>query len=513
MLNSMKILLVIPTIITLCQSIGAQTMRMAPDLVLKDFRVTSLGEQVNNKVKYRFEVVIKNIGNGMIYNDYYLSIQQKVEGAATFSNSQNCYPIRKEMEQNSKKITRYMELNAHWVSNKTVEVRAWVDSGCNREITLPGIDIKELNENNNFSNTVTVGGTFTPHASSVSPPHPVNFYYYDSNQGRLVQNDIALLGTGFGISQGGHTIGIKPAEGGEIIKTKIKQWHHGMIYFNIPKRVPIGPYQVFLMDKNSLVQKSNAVPMFVCHKTKLHWRNIQSQWNALYKHIMTIKIDNWNGEKDGYLRDLLEDSCSFGFGPVSESIRITPIRLYVKRLGTYVFLINELNSQGDVVLSRNSNKPISHLSLNIPFESSGVEVKGFFRRLQGKTETHLRKFHDVGCPDVEINNLRVRVDLNITFSGGKLNYSPDSRVIADIRLHNRSINHLANEFSNGWDSDVKVKIENSINASLGKDTIKTNLTDAFIQIFAQVGSQFKAHYIITGMEFMNQYIDISYYKP
>ena len=130
-----------------------------------------------------------------------------------------------------------------------------------------------------------------------------------------------------------------------------------------------------------------------------------------------------------------------------------------------------------------------------------------------KPEKHLRKFHDVGCPDVEINNLRIRLDFILSFSSGQLGYAPDSKVIADIRLHSRALNNLANEFSSGWDKDVKRRIEDSINSSLNRSNIKSNLTDAFINIFAQVGRQFKKQYIITNIQFKNQFIDISYYRP
>lgn len=477
-----------------------------PDLVITEFSVTLYPDKQGEYVEYPFQITFKNTGNKDITDVFYLSLQQKSEHSDQFNTTHNHYPINPPLKAGqTRSLNGVFSLQTGTVSQKSTQVRFFVDSGGEEEFPPQWLHVKESDENNNYSEAVAITGGYAPHITSVHPENPIN--RVDTLRKSHASNqEVFIAGTGFGNQQDNYTVVLTPVEGGSAVKVNVKSWHQGAIYFTIPMEVTSGTHRISIVDNQTLQKKSNEITVLISRRAVAPWSHLVEFWNDL-KDAFEIRIHTHGGGtqyvNESYLRVVGRP----------DTLDIDSVTFHKKALGDYYYLIRDLRSQeGGISLSKYnwSGKRLDPnvLRMEIEFESEGVEAKGFFKSILGGG------WDDNGAPDIHINNGRLAIDFKFLFANGKLDYRIKASYFdADIKAAKKIVDWLLNAFTQRWDNEVESKIHAAINKALDKSDTKRSITNSFLDLLAHQCVGYKHDNTVTTQDiiFKDRSVEIIYH--
>lgn len=477
-----------------------------PDLIITEFTVIQYGEKQDGYVKYPFQAKFKNAGDKDISDVFYCSILQKNPYGDQFFTTHNHYKINFPLSIDEEKtFNGTFTLQTGTVSNKTTQVKFFLDSGGEEEFPPQGMHIKESNEDNNYSAAVSITGGYAPHITAINPDNPIN--RIDTlRKSHATNQKVFISGTGFGKNQGNYTVVFRPAAGGAVVKMNIKSWHQGAVYFTIPMEVKSGIHKVSIVDKQTLQKKSNEIEVLVSRRAVAPWSHLVQFWNDL-KDAFEIRLHTHGGGKQ-YLN---ESYLKIVGRP--DTLDIDSIIFSKKAIGKYFYLIKDLKSQkGGISLSKYnwSGKRLdpNTLRMEIKFESEGKEAKGFFKSAAGG------KWKDGGAPDIHINNGRLAIDFKFLFANSKFDYTVKAMYFdADIKAAKKIVDWLLNAFMRNWDDEVESKIYVAINKALNKSDTKESITDSFLDLLAHQCVGYKHDNTVTTQDiiFKDRTVEIIYH--
>jgi hypothetical protein len=502
---SVKMLLIVIALSCISTMLHGQIMTgpimLGPDLVVTEFTVTQPGVKQGDFMKYNFKAKIKNQGNNNIGGPFYFSIQQKTQHMSTFNPTDNHYKVLHLDAGHVLTMEHTFSLNVENVSGKTVEVRGFVDSGGDREMPPPQRDVMEKNEDNNYSDVVTITGAYSPHIVSVKPFNAVNRVIVSLTQTQATDK-IRIDGTGFGSTQGQHAVALFHIQNlHPPTLVNIHSWSSGVIYFIIPKDVETGRYVVAIVDKNTMTYQSNAVAVNVCYRKKMAWSSILGTWNDL-KDSFSIRIHTWAGGPE------YKNVSTMKMIGDPDTLDVKKIKLNKKNLGRYLYLVNDFKSKpGGMTLHKYTLDGVrllaNQMRLQIMFESAGLEVKGYFQRIGGKD------YKDHGAPDLDINNAKLSITLGFLFKNGKLDYQLSVYFKADVDARDEAADWFMDLFLPEWDREIEQTMDEEIGKSLADAETKNNIINSFVGLV--IGSTNVSKATLTNFEFTDQEVIATYY--
>lgn len=444
-----------------------------PDLVISNFSIMQGSKaEVGNMVSFTYSAVVKNIGTANVTGTYYVSIERYSTTAKRWEPSglyisQNCAPLSFPLNPGqSRSFSKKLYLLDTEISNQTARLRAVVDTGCNEELPATWAHIKEIREDNNFSNEDTVSGGFYPRVTSVSPVRCV-----------MGVDQVNLNGNNFGRTQEGHTVRLKKGNFQE--RANILSWYEGLVQFKAPANIDPGIYKVCIADNNNLQSLSNEVDLTVCKVRVMGWDDILFQWNLLSEagkikiHLHTYEGSRYNNKS--FIR------IEYPKKTVRNRIDVPLIQFHKKALGDYRYLVKDMDSQdiNGVTLNRN-NCSAQQIKMEIVFESGGRELKGYFRTL-GPTG----RWVDGSAPDVELNNGLLRVTFNFTANQTAVDYTTYVQFNADVNASAKGADWIMNQFMNKWNAEVRKKISDGVKAGMENQQNKTFIINSILDLVKQ----------------------------
>lgn len=469
---------------------GKVVQFVSPDLTLTNFTINqNARQQVSNAFDFPFTVWIRNIGTGDVQNAYDLSFQTYSNGwSGENQPGFNCIRINKLLKTGkSYQYSGTLRLLNYAISDQDLRIRAFVDSACSDEFPKAWGQVGESNENNNHSNEVTIMGDYHPNIGSITP----NVCVRGSDQ------VIMIGGMGFGSMQGTHTVVLR--KGTSKIAANVTDWHNGVIYFKVPVGTAIGLNRVSIADATSLQKypTTNEVDLHVRDTKVLAWTNLIDVWD-LFNEAFSIELNTHGG------------GSSYNNTSKLTLVRSTDINVPLIQFNLaglkYRFLVKDMNSKtGGIILTRQGCGP-NQLKMEVSFESSGIELKGFNKAL-GPAGIWCD-----GCvADVHINNGKMTVTFNFSATNGNLNFGLNTDFNASVSASNAFADGLMNLFLGDWNQDVRDQINDGVKSGLqnsdNKNYILSELENLIRMLLGLNGKQ------ITDMEFENDGIHVTYTTP
>lgn len=465
----------------------------APDLKVGGFSVNqSSGKLSNSLVSFSFSATVENAGDAQAAGPYYLSFEEYNETRRAWEGGRdktNCIKLNKLLQaKGSFAYSGTVKFLSARLSGQTIRVRATIDAGCFQEFPPAHGNVKESDENNNFSNEVTVTGGYYPVVTGVTPQiAPLGS-----------TDQVQLSGTGFGKNQDTHAVIL--SKDNSKTKMNIKKWTHGVIYFTIPNSVDPGVYQVFIGDKNSLTAQSNPRQLKVTKTTSLAWATLLATWD-LFNDNFSVKLNTYGGRhkyKNTSTLNILKP----------QSIDIPNIKF--KKAGLhYLSLIKDLETRKappgpDPVRLTRTNCRHNQFRLEVDFESEGTEIKTY-----NKAMGPAGRWCDGCLADIHINNGKLNVLFTLSATNGKLDYQVKSDFKADIKASNKVADAFMNAFLGNWNSKIRKQVEVSVDNALMSGKTKPSVIDgltSFIRLTAGLSNK-----TITDIAFARDALRITYY--
>ena len=464
-----------------------------PDLIVQDFWINKAAmKKQNNLFSVPFNVRIKNIGTGNVKNIFYLSFQKRpfVEGSNPNPwqgerDSLNCRKINNLLKKGESVLhAGILWIRNYEISDKTLEVRVMVDTGCNEEFPPSYGHVKELKENNNVSNSRVISKAYFPHITSIEPSNCVRN-----------EDEVRISGTGFGSTQGNHVVKVRKST--DQVKAIIKSWHTGIIYFKVPSNCKLGNCKVSIADKSTMSRYSNEIGLRVIRKKVLAWNTIIDAWN-IFKDYFKIHLNNKgsgaNVNNTSYLRLITQ-----------RPIALKKVEFSVASLGSYRFLVKDMDTtEGGLQLTK-SGCSANQLKLIASFESEGKEMKGYFKAVLGGG------WNDDLAPDIQVNNAKIYITFNFGSSQNvQLDFSLNVNFTGSVNASGSTWDKILDTFMGGWDTNVKDKIKSGVKQALevsqNKNAILNDL-NKLIKLLTGISSS----NTIVEWEFKNNGIHISYF--
>lgn len=473
-----------------------------PNLVIKEFSLTDQGVKSGEFMKYKFRLRISNTGAVNITKPFYFTVQVKTENMSTFNMTDNHHKfLHLDAGQNSL-MEKTISLNIQYVSGKTVEIRGFIDSGGDKEMPPAYRDVKESNEDDNYSDVITIAGDYTPNIVSIKPLFPVSGLL--TEQGVIPANEnVRIDGTGFGSTQGQHTIALFPLKDVANPKTvNITNWSGGVIDFTIPATVETGRYVLAIVDKNTMGKKSNVLTINVCVRRVKPWPKIVTFWNEL-KDAFFLRIHTWGGRAE------YKNESTIKIIGSPDTLEVEEIKLSLDT-GRYRYYINDFNAKpGGISLHRLSLDDVrlldNELRMQVLFESQKLEIKGYFQALGSKS------WKDHGAPDLDIDNAKLSVILSFSFKNGQLDYqTPSVYFNADIDARDPAADWFMDAFAGGWDSQIITRVRKEIGNAFSSNETKQNICDSFLGFI--IGSINLSKGKIVDVKFTSDDILVTYYR-
>jgi hypothetical protein len=478
-----------------------------PDLVVTNFNIRQDSERrVDNKIFFDFTANVKNQAlYGNANKVFYLSIEKYHENLGSWGRTvfqrQNCYRVTHFLRYgHQKSISGKVQLAIHEISNGTVKLRAYVDSACLKgETPYTYGDVQEKNENNNYSSEVRLVAEYSPLINKITPTFA-----------KTASDEIRIIGHSFGNSQGNHTIAIRPVDGGSLKELNVTFWNNGMIKASIPMGLQ-GPkdYRLYVADKNSLRSRSNSVQFVLCGEKRTEWATLFNQWNNLFKDYVGILINNWGGSRKkspnntSYV-SLVKPKGESGYEPADEKFDV-PVINFTKKVGHYKYFIRDMSSKKGTSFMNKEICSWNQFNLILPFESQGVETKGFYKTRGGIL------WDDTSAPDIHINNARMRIKFTLFFRNGRLDYNASTSFKASLRAQNKAANDLMNAFIKKWKSDTQEKVSRKVRRIIGSGSMKTEFRDVLEFLLRDALNLKDYKNKITDLKFTHNEIIASYY--
>ena len=472
-----------------------------PNLVIKEFSLMDQGVQSGDLMEYKFHLKISNASKVNIIKPFYFTVQFKTENMSAFSMTDNHEKFMKLNAGQNHVMERTFTLNTQYVSGKTVQIRGFIDSGGDREMPPAYRDIQESNENDNYSDVITITGAYKPHIVSIKPKFPVSGLLI-GNKPEPANENVRIDGTGFGSTQGQHTIALFPI--GDISNPKtvnIKNWSGGIIDFTIPPAVESGRYALAIVDKNTMQMKSNALTVYVCVRRKKLWSELVTQWNDL-KDAFFLRIHTWGGKM------IYDNQSTLKIYGKPDTLKVDEIKLNLDT-GRYCYYINDFNAKtGGISLHRLSLDGVrlldNELRMQVLFESQKLEIKGYFQALGSSS------WKDHGAPDLDVDDAKLSVVLAFDYKNQRLDYTtPSIYFNADIDARDPAADDFMDFFVSGWENQIVREVRKEIGKAFASGETKTNLCNSFLGFVIGSATAKKAQ--IVDVKFTKDDILVTYY--
>jgi hypothetical protein len=463
---------------------------LLPDLKVSGFNVPQgSGILANGVVSFPFRVTVSNDGRGSVNKAYYLAFETYSETRTRWEggrDSTNCIKIDRALQPNASfSYSGALKFSSGQISNHTIRVRAVVDSGCFQEFPPPDGSVKESDENNNFSNEVSVAGAYYPVVADLSPGMTAK------GNGHLVR----LSGTGFGRTADTHTVMI--SKGAAHYPAVIRSWHEGVIDFTVPGSVAPGTYEVSIADTNTSRALSARRQLKVVDTKLLSWASLIDTWN-IFNDAFSVHLDTYGG-KHKY-----ENTSTISIVQ-SQSIDIPKIEFELAGL-KYLALIKDLNTRtghpAPIVLTRTGCRS-NQFRLEASFESEGVEIVTYNKAL-GPGGI----WCDDCVSDIHVNNGKLIVLFTLSARQGGLDYQAQSEFQADIKASNKVADKLMDAFLGNWNGSIRSQVRVSVDRALASSETKAfilNGLSTFIRMTAGLTGR-----TITDIQFANDGMHLTY---
>lgn len=467
-----------------------------PDLVIDNFSVAeSTRAKVGNMISFSYSASVKNIGTADVAATFYVSIEKysptanRWEPSALFRN-QNCISLMSSLGAGqTRTFSKKLYLLDTEVSSQTVRLRAVIDTACNEELPPTWAHVKELREDNNFSNEAAVSGGYYPVITGMSKAECVKGL-----------ETIYISGHGFGNTPGPHTVALRSASATAYQDAVVTQWNDGAVYFQVPPSFANGGHLAAILDKTSRQRLSNERSVLVLERRTCPWDALIDLWESTIKNAMSVRIHTSAG------------GCNYNNQSTLTLIQTFPltvdrIQFHKDRLGDYRYVVRDLNSVAAGIRIGRNPAWTNKLELEIPFESDGVETKGCFQSIAGGG------WVDGSAPDIHINNARMSIFFDLTFDRNlkTLDYTVHTAFHADLKAANEAANWLMNLFLSHWQSSVRDRVNQSVKNSLSTPGIKQSLTSSFIDMFRTCSLNYYAVIHVTNIEFSVQGVHFTYW--
>jgi len=434
---------------------GARNSTVMPDLIVAGFSFNA--PQHNDK--FSGIIKIKNIGKKPVSKSFYFSIQQLDKFNRWQRMPQACFKVNINTPlKPGKIISKNFVLNYN-PGSKNIKVRAYADSACENETPYVWRDIKESNEHNNYSIIKTISGYTNPKVIGIYPASAI-----------IGKGTLHVYGTGFGEKQGSHGVYLKGFDNHYHSATVVK-WRDRVIDFKVPNSINSGQYYV-CVDNACLISKL----LKLSKESFCSWDTFLGKIEGFYNLIGEIHIDTLKpGTKCSYQNNSTQKVIGAHARLTTQKLDVRNIQFHIKALGDYRYTIHDLNADNRHIRVVKSSG--SQFIIDIPFESSGVEAKGCFKSIAGGG------WHDSLAPDININNLRLKIAIQLTQNNGALGYKAATSVSANIKAAKKINTVVLNLFVRHWRNRVKRGIINSMNNALNNDeTTKKNIIKSFESI-------------------------------
>jgi len=482
-------------------NIELEPVVILPNLVIKEFTLQDQGVQTGDQIKYKFRLKISNTGKVNITKPFYFTVQFKTENMSAFSMTDNHEKFMHLNAGQNHLMEKTFTLNTQYVSGKTVQIRGFIDSGGDNEMPPAYRDIKESDENDNYSDVITINGAYKPHIVSIKPTFPVSGLKIATST-KPANENVRIDGTGFGSTQGQHTVALFPI--GDYANPKlvnIKNWSGGVINFTIPVTVESGRYVLAIIDKNTKQMKSNTLTVYVCVRRERPWSEVVSLWNEL-KNAFKLRMHTWGGKM------IYDNQSTMTIIGKPDTLDVDEIKLN-RDTGRYRYYINDFNAKpGGISLHRLSLDGVrlldNELRMQILFESQKLEVKGYFQALGSSS------WKDHGAPDIDIDNAKLSVILAFDYKNQRLDYlTPSVYFNADIDAHDPATDAFMDFFAAEWERQIVREVRKEIGSAFTRGETKKSLCDSFLGFVIDIGNLPKAQ--IVDVKFTKDNILVTYY--
>ncbi len=404
-------------------------------------------------------IKIKNIGKGTVSKPFYFSIQQLDNFNRWQRISGTCFKININIKP-GQTISKDFLLRYN-PGNKDIKVRAYADSACDNETPYVWRDIKEINENNNYSQVKTISGYFHPKVTDIYPASAV-----------IDKDTLHVFGVGFGEKQEGHGVYLRGSGDSHYRSVSVVKWRDKVIDFRVPKSINSGKYYA-CVDNACLISKL----LTLSKESFCSWDTFLGKIEGFYNLIGDIHIDTRKpGTRCSYQNNSTEAVVGAHARLKTQTLDVKNIQFHIKGLGDYRYTIHDLNADTQHITVVKSSG--SQFIINIPFESRGVEAKGCFKSIAGGG------WHDSLAPDIHINNLRLKIAILLTQNNGTLSYKAATSVSANIKAAKKINTAILNLFVKRWRNRVKRGIINSMNNALNNNQeTRNSIINSFLSIF------------------------------
>lgn len=475
------------------------TLAKRPDLVPENFSVNvDTTVMQGRRIWFPVTLTVKNTGSAPVDEDFYVGYEfiKGTQGNWTPDrNEDNTILVSQSVAPGqSVTVSGYLKIDTAILSDSTIQVRAAVDTLEFEEFPPEGGRIAEVNENNNFSNGVTIQGPYTPDVTGI-----------DKTSAVKGMGMISLSGTGFGSPNPDRTVIIEK----DSVKTAavVNQWTEGVIIFRVPQSAPTGNSIVYIGDKNTLGQLSQKdKDLLVLDRRQVTWEKITEGFNTVFHGGFSIRLHTWSGSST--YENVSEMKVLGNRDPVSVQV---PRVQFKTDVGYYRFLVNDLNSFGlysdepGFSMNRDQCAP-NQLRLVVRFESEGKELIGYYKVLGPAG-----KWRRTGAPDIEVNNAQLGVLFQfVDAGGGNLDYQAAVTFSGNVSASGNTWNKILNLFMSGWNTDLKREVQTSVRAAVNQKQTRDEITASLknsILFLAGLGS----NNTVTGYGFTNEGIQITYY--
>lgn len=470
-----------------------------PDLVIKNLNINADSSHLNGRmIHYPVSAEVQNIGAAPVNKPFYIAFERALDGQGPWRldrTKSSALKVNKVIAKGQTvSVTGHLRLDTLEISDRTVHVRAVVDSADFEEFPPADGFIKEANENNNTSNVVILQARFIPMLTRIN-----------KNSALRGIDEVMITGSGFGSSTSDYTVVV--ANGGRKIAAEIKHWAKGGVVFKVPAGAETGPSKVYIGDRNTLGRKSDkSLDLLVLRRKELAWSNLIDGFNLLFSGAFSIRLHTWTGKAK--YQNFSEMTI---YGAKKARPVAVPLVQFKTKVGYYRFLVNDLKSlnyhANELGFSMNRDACADNqVRLVIRFESEGNELIGYYKVLGPAG-----KWRRTGAPDIQVNDAEVMILFQFTDAGGgKLDYKAAATFSGSVHASGSTWDSILDFFMDGWDNKVKRKVSTSVRQAVNtrktRESICTSLVGS-VRTLLGIGSS----NTIRGFGFTSNGIQVVYY--
>jgi hypothetical protein len=467
-----------------------------PDLVIESLEIeTGKGAKHGDETWYPFSLGVKNIGKLPVTDHFYIVFERDFGGQGSWEPDRersNAIRIDKPiLPDQAIGVSGHLKLRISQVSERTVVVRALVDSAVFEEFPPPDGYIRELNENNNSSNAVTIQGRYQPNLTGISIDRALKG-----------ADEVIITGSGFGSQDPGRTVLL--LKDSQKLPAEITRWTEHSIGFQVPVSAQLGYTRACIGSSDTLFPVSNSQGLIVLGSLELPWVDLLDAFNIFMRTFFSIRLHTWTGSSNYENISAMEV-----YGQEDPFPLEVPLVQLDTDVGHYRFLINDLNSARGIEwgfsMNRN-NCEDNQFRLVIDFESEGYELIGYYKVLGPAG-----KWDRTGAPDVDVDKVSVEVLFRLRDAGGgRLDYDAGAIFKGDVSASGPVWNSILNTFQKGWRDDIEKEVGLSVRIGVNEQQTRYQICSSFVTSIRQL-LKMKDNEKISGYNFTSNGIQVLYY--